>query len=67
MDFVPQIVRQEEVDALVVRIKALVEKHGGSSDVLVNVRKLYAMFYARPEHACFAFLTSAVEEVERRK
>jgi hypothetical protein len=58
-------VTQEQVDSMVARIKKLVTKHGGDSEKLATVRKLYAMFHRCPEHACFGFLTAAVEEVEK--
>lgn len=55
---------QEQVDALVERIKKLVEKHGGQSEVLAGVRKFYALLHARVEGGAYTFLKMEIEKVE---
>ena len=58
-------VSQQELDALIERIKALVVKHGGSSDKLEKVRGWYAAYESCPEAGAFVALECAVEKVEK--
>lgn len=58
-------VSQDEIDALVERIRALVVKYGGAGDKLAAVRQWYAAYERRAEAGAFVALEAEVEKVER--
>lgn len=57
------MVPQEEVNALVYKIKTLINKHGGMSDKLAEVRKWFHIFTSCPEAGSFVVLESEVNKL----
>lgn len=57
---------QQEIDHVVSRIRTLVEKHGGSSEELKNLRAVYEMFHRRPDNPTYGMLLGVLDGLERR-
>lgn len=58
------MISQEAMDSLVGRIKVQVDKHGGGSPKLKQVRTLYTMLYTRRDNATFGLLQGNLTELE---
>ena len=61
------MIPQAEAYALVARIRKLVERFGGQSDELTNLRKYYKMFHDCPEAGAFVMTEVEVERLEKHE
>lgn len=60
--------RQQEADATVARIIRQVEKHGGQSDTLIELRKAYDFWYRLPgDNMAYALVLNELDRLEGRK
>lgn len=55
---------QHEIDTLVARVRVVVDRFGGQSDALANLRKSYEVFYECPDVAATIILKDALQSLE---
>lgn len=59
--------RQQESDATVARVIRQVEKHGGQSEVLSELRKAYDFWYRLPgDNMAYALVLNELDRLEKR-
>ena len=54
---------QREIDSVVTRIKKAVEKYGGRSDELIELRKSYAIMERCKEHGALVMVEAELERL----